>query len=106
MIVAGALSGSADTMGTGCGGGACYAAMALIYIFPGWLLIRSASTLRAHAADPREQVMEVLDLRARFWRIIGITFGLFAILYLGVIAITATTSLNDNLRETFEAIEP
>ncbi len=103
MVLTGLIGGTVEGLGAGCGVGACYGAMSLIYLVPAVLLLRSTLTLGGVVDDRRQQVLEAVKLQRQFWQALGLAILLFIGLYafLGVVAIT---TLGANLAETFDSV--
>lgn len=98
MLAFGAVSGSLpaapDKPGAAvmAGLGIFYLILALLYVFPGLHLLRSARAIRALVADGTEaSAVLALEHQRRFWKFAGIC--LIVILALYVVAIVAAIAL-------------
>jgi len=105
LLMMGAFGGTTEAFAMGCGGGACYGFLGLIYLVPAVLLMRSALTLGGYSDDRREQVLTAVRLQRQFWQLLGLMFLMIFLLYgVAIVGIAALTALGSSLESTFDEI--
>ncbi len=75
--------------------GVVYLVLAVIYIFPGWFLIKYSSAIgRLISSGKAHDMEDALHQQRKFWKIIGVLFVVMLVLFvIGIIAAIALPAL-------------